>query len=356
MMFRSLGAAMLVLSVATPALAQQSTGTQQDVRQQAEAWINRWQDAINKGDVNAVVNMVDPNGCTINATGGLACGRQKIQERVESAIKRGPTYTMRVAEARPIGNEGAAAVGQYTITYRNPPAGTPPRVEGYWLRVLARQGDDWKSLASSFTPDLSRMATQISRAQPTAGSGTSYAQQASDQAGQQPGPHQGLSQRYVKQIQSRLRQQGYYDGRPTGTWDEDTSDALQNFQDANGLQPAGDLDGMTILVLDIPVPPTGPQSQQQQQALQGGRPGPQDRSMMGQMDRSMMGQTGQTDRSTTGQGDQSRLMDAYQAGYRHGLEQGFKQTQAALAAMGQGQGTAQGSSQPPQQYRGGQQQ
>lgn len=64
------------------------------------------------------------------------------------------------------------------------------------------------------------------------------------------------------------------------------------------------------------------------------------------MDRSM---------AQMGQDDQSRFIDADQAGYRHGLEQGFKQSQAALAATGQGQGTAQESSQPPQQYRGGQQ-
>lgn len=172
---------------------------------------------------------------------------------------------------------------------------------------------------------------------------SAYAQQAQSdqQAGQQGGPHQELSPRYVKQIQSRLHQQGFYDGKATGIWDEDTSDAVQNFQEANGLQPNGELDGMTILVLDIPVPGAA----QGQQSSQAGYSVSQDRS------------TSPIDRSTRqiGQGEHRLVIDAYQAGYQHGFEQGFKQSQA-IAAMRQGQGTmGQGSSQPPQQSRGGQQ-
>jgi uncharacterized Ntn-hydrolase superfamily protein len=174
-------------------------------------------------------------------------------------------------------------------------------------------------------------------------SSAAYAQQAqSDQkTGQQAGSHQELSSRYVKQIQSRLRQQGYYDGKATGAWDEDTSDALQNFQDANGIPASGELDGLTIFVLDIPVPGGG----QGQQSSQAGYSAAQDRS------------TSDANRSArqVGQGDEGRLIDAYHAGYQKGLEQGFKQSQAT-GAMQQGQGTmGQGSSQPPQQDRRGQQ-
>ncbi|HEX7967143.1 MAG TPA: peptidoglycan-binding domain-containing protein [Stellaceae bacterium] len=176
-----------------------------------------------------------------------------------------------------------------------------------------------------------------------------YAQQTqatSDQqgqeAGQQGGQRQELSPRFVKQIQSRLHQQGFYDGKATGTWDEDTSDALQSFQEANGLQSNGQLDGMTILVLSLP---TGQQAQQQQAA----QLAPQGRATR-QMGGPMMG--GPT--SQTGQADQSQVIDAYQAGYQHGFQQGFRQSEM-MAAVRQGQGTAQGSSQPPQQYRGGQQ-
>jgi hypothetical protein len=64
----------------------------------------------------------------------------------------------------------------------------------------------------------------------------------------------------------------------------------------------------------------------------------------------------QMDRSTRemGQGDQRQFID-YHAGFQHGFEQGFKQGQVT-AAMQQGQGTTgQGSSQPPQRDRGGQQ-
>jgi len=63
-------------------------------------------------------------------------------------------------------------------------------------------------------------------------------------------PQQGpLSPRYIKQIQARLHQEGYYDGKVTGQWDQDTADALQNLQDAEGLESTGELDGGTIGLL-----------------------------------------------------------------------------------------------------------
>lgn len=164
------------------------------------------------------------------------------------------------------------------------------------------------------------------------------------QAAQQSGQQQGLSPRFVKQIQSRLHQQGFYDGKATGTWDEDTSNALQNFQEANGLPPSGQLDGITILVLSLP---TGQQAQQQQaaQLAPQGRP-------MGQMGGPIMsGQTAGGPMSQMGQGDQRPIIDAYQAGYQHGFEQGLRQSEILAARQGQGQG----SSQSPQQHRGGQQ-
>ena len=76
-----------------------------------------------------------------------------------------------------------------------------------------------------------------------------------------------LSQQFVRQIQMRLRQQGIYDGKPTGTWDDATAKAVQNFQQANNIQPTGQIDGATIIALMRPpqsdmdegssAPPTG---------------------------------------------------------------------------------------------------
>jgi peptidoglycan hydrolase-like protein with peptidoglycan-binding domain len=87
-------------------------------------------------------------------------------------------------------------------------------------------------------------------------------QATSQQTGAQP-----LSQQFVRQIQMRLRQQGVYDGKPTGAWDDQTTKAVQNFQQANNIQPTGQIDGATIIALMRPAqsdmdegssaPPTG---------------------------------------------------------------------------------------------------
>lgn len=172
MMLRSLSIAIVAVSLATPALAQQSTGSQQDVRQQVEAWVNKWVEAYNKGDAKAILAMNGPNACTITST-GMTCGEQKIEQVVLNVIKMGPHFTMTVNEARPIGRDGATAAGSYRVTFTNNPATS--QVEGNWLRVLERQGNDWKSVASSFTPlttPTPGVATGTTGAQPTTGTST----------------------------------------------------------------------------------------------------------------------------------------------------------------------------------------
>jgi hypothetical protein len=59
------------------------------------------------------------------------------------------------------------------------------------------------------------------------------------------------------ELQARLAQAGYYDGEPSGAWDEQTVDALEKAQAANNLQVTGKLDPQTIrkLRLDVRTPP-----------------------------------------------------------------------------------------------------
>jgi peptidoglycan hydrolase-like protein with peptidoglycan-binding domain len=52
---------------------------------------------------------------------------------------------------------------------------------------------------------------------------------------------------------SVLKQQGVYDGKPTGNWDDQTAQAVQDFQSANNIQPTGQIDGYTIIALMKPV-------------------------------------------------------------------------------------------------------
>ena len=63
---------------------------------------------------------------------------------------------------------------------------------------------------------------------------------------------QALAEPFVRQIQMRLHAHGVYDGKPTGTWDDETSKAVQEFQQAHNIQPTGQIDGKTIMALMRP--------------------------------------------------------------------------------------------------------
>jgi hypothetical protein len=41
---------------------------------------------------------------------------------------------------------------------------------------------------------------------------------------------------------SVLKQQGVYDGKPTGNWDDQTAQAVQDFQLANNIRPTGQIE------------------------------------------------------------------------------------------------------------------
>jgi hypothetical protein len=207
-----------------------------------------------------------------------------------------------------------------------------------------------------------------------------YAQQQGGQAGGQlpptPQPPSGaaqtqttpdeLSSPMVRQIQARLRQQGYLDARPSGVWDDDTRDAIADLQDANGLQPTGQLDVGTIYILGIVAPPSG--SSPQSAMMQGPTMQPQMRQPISSAAASGSGGTTQgisppgmsppgmmsgSSSGPSGQGPQQAYQadaqNAYQAGYHNGFEQGFRQAQALLAqlqAQAQGGQAQSGSSRP----------
>jgi len=50
----------------------------------------------------------------------------------------------------------------------------------------------------------------------------------------------------ISEIQSALARGGYYQNDPNGKWDGDTVSALQKFQSANGLEPTGKLDALSL--------------------------------------------------------------------------------------------------------------
>lgn len=71
----------------------------------------------------------------------------------------------------------------------------------------------------------------------------------------------------ISEIQSALAKDGSYTGEPTGKWDSNTVDAMRKFQAAQGLNPSGKLDALTLQKLGLgsktsgvaaPLPVTNP--------------------------------------------------------------------------------------------------
>lgn len=55
----------------------------------------------------------------------------------------------------------------------------------------------------------------------------------------------------IKEIQETLAKAGSYRGEPTGKWDDNTTEAMKNFQISNGLQPTGKLGALSLQKLGL---------------------------------------------------------------------------------------------------------
>jgi peptidoglycan hydrolase-like protein with peptidoglycan-binding domain len=92
----------------------------------------------------------------------------------------------------------------------------------------------------------------------------------------------------VRQVQQKLKDQGYTVGQIDGKWGPKTKDALSQFQQAQGLEATGDIDMDTLAALgfsssDIAAFERQQQEQQQQQQQpQSGQPGSQQQMQEGQ--------------------------------------------------------------------------
>lgn len=71
----------------------------------------------------------------------------------------------------------------------------------------------------------------------------------------------------IREIQSALAREGVYQGEPTGKWDAKSIEAMKKFQTAQGLNPTGKLDALSLQKLGFgsevagraaPRPPAAP--------------------------------------------------------------------------------------------------
>ncbi|HZB92511.1 MAG TPA: nuclear transport factor 2 family protein [Stellaceae bacterium] len=148
MMERSLGIAILVVGLATPALAQQS-GAEERARQQIQAFMNQWVDAYNRGDGRTMAALTTADAFGVGDQGVIS-GKERFERAVQNEAAFGAKVTsMEVQQVRMMGRNAAVAAGPYAVTYNNP---RPLTIRGTWMQVLERQHGGWKSVAASYTP------------------------------------------------------------------------------------------------------------------------------------------------------------------------------------------------------------
>jgi peptidoglycan hydrolase-like protein with peptidoglycan-binding domain len=61
----------------------------------------------------------------------------------------------------------------------------------------------------------------------------------------------------IKEIQGALAREGFYQGEPTGKWDEATVAAMKSFQESKGLQPTGKIEALSLQKLGLGSPVAG---------------------------------------------------------------------------------------------------
>lgn len=134
--------AVLAFGLALPAFAQQTNAVDQQTRQQVEAIVMKYTDALNSGDGQAMANLYGPNPISITPTGKNTT-TAGIQENVEMVHKRGLTISAKIDGVQPIlGGQGVVATAPYTGVFTKDPGS--PHVQGNFLFVLEHAGGDWK--------------------------------------------------------------------------------------------------------------------------------------------------------------------------------------------------------------------
>lgn len=63
-------------------------------------------------------------------------------------------------------------------------------------------------------------------------------------------PVQAIEPQLMARIQQQLKQDGYYDGQVDGLFGQDTSRALAQWQDDQGIRATGQVDARTLAAMD----------------------------------------------------------------------------------------------------------
>lgn len=109
---------------------------------------NRWQDAFNKGDTNAVAALYTSDAVEVTPD-GIRVGPATVKERLDEEIKEGWKQDL-VVVATKCESDGAVRWSSGSWKQTSPEG----RVGGFWTAIDVKDGNGWKmhNLTYNLTP------------------------------------------------------------------------------------------------------------------------------------------------------------------------------------------------------------
>jgi uncharacterized protein (TIGR02246 family) len=138
----------LALSIAPIARAQQADD---QTKQAIETMVAQWTQAINQGDSKTASSFFTPDALNIDVYGKTSAAR--LSELTKKVHDMGINLTNKVDDVRSLASgQVLLASGTFSVSYsKNPNMKPGDTVTGNWMRVLVKEGSDWKIAAQNLT-------------------------------------------------------------------------------------------------------------------------------------------------------------------------------------------------------------
>jgi ketosteroid isomerase-like protein len=145
----------LTAAMASTAMAQQADN---QTKQAVEGIVAKWTQAINQGDSTAASSFFTSDAFSIDVYGRNSAQTGDVTKKVHDM---GIDLANKVDDVRFLTpGQVLLASGTFTVSYsKNPNVKPGDTLTGNWMRVLVKEGSDWKIAAQSLTRQAAPSAT-----------------------------------------------------------------------------------------------------------------------------------------------------------------------------------------------------
>jgi uncharacterized protein (TIGR02246 family) len=134
-MYRSLSALLFVLSLLTPAFAQQA---------EIEAANAKWIEFFNKGDFAGIGSLYTENATAFPPGSSMVKGRAAIERMWKEMAEQATDPKVTTLDVKSLGPSAAREIGTFSLKTKGP---TPQEVTGKYVVVWEKVGNEWKLAA-----------------------------------------------------------------------------------------------------------------------------------------------------------------------------------------------------------------